>query len=117
MHEIEREAALPDDERYGAVLSPPLFLALALLLGHAVATALGQTDKIIASHHGPADLINDNAGSLVLRVIVFNTLTLFLAARLGRRQGVKLDRAAVQQPFYERCWNGLHGRSASTRIS
>jgi hypothetical protein len=104
MREIEREAALPDDERYGAVLSPPLFLALALLLGHAVATALGQTDKIIASHHGLADLINDNASALVLRVVVFAAFPLFLAARLVRRRGVKLDRASLQQPFYEQCY-------------
>lgn len=104
MREIEREAALPDDQRYGAVLSPPLFLALALLLGHAVATALGQTDKIIASHHGLADLINDNASALVLRVIVFAAFPLFLAARLVRRQGVKLNRASLQLPFYEQCY-------------
>jgi hypothetical protein len=104
MKQIQREAVLPDDQRYGAVLSPPLFLALALLLGHAVATALGQTDEIIASHHGLADLINDNASALVLRVIVFAAFPLFLAARLVRRRGDKLDRVSLQQPFYEQCY-------------
>jgi hypothetical protein len=49
MADIERQAALPEDAQYAAVLSPPLFLALALLLAHAASTALGQTDAIMAS--------------------------------------------------------------------
>jgi hypothetical protein len=104
MAQIEREAALPDDERYASVLSPPLFLALTLLLGHTVATALGQTDQIIANHHGLADLVNDNASALVLRVIVFAGFPLFLAARMVRQRRVKLDRESLQQPFYEQCY-------------
>lgn len=104
MEEIAREAALPDDERYAAVLSPPLFLALTLLLGHTVATALGQTDQIIANHHGLADLVNDNASALVLRVVVFAGFPLFLAARMVRERKIKLDRTSLQQPFYEQCY-------------
>lgn len=104
MAEIDAEAALPDDQRYKAVLSPPLFLALALLLAHAVATALGQVDTIILSHHGLAGLVNDNASALILRVIVFASFPLFLAARLVRRSGKKLDRDSLQQPFYEQCY-------------
>ncbi|WP_277970329.1 hypothetical protein [Sphingomonas echinoides] len=104
MTEIDAEAALPEDQQYSSVLSPPLFLALSLLLSHTVATALGQTDLIIANHHGLADLVNDNASALVLRVVVFAAFPLFLAARLIRRSGVKLDRATLQQPFYEQCY-------------
>jgi len=104
MAEIGAEAALPDDQRYKAVLSPPLFLALALLLAHAVATALGQVDTIILSRHGLAGLVNDNASALILRVIVFAAFPLFLAARLVRRSGKKLDRDSLQQPFYEQCY-------------
>lgn len=104
MSMIEREAALPEDQQYASVLSPPLFLALALLLSHTVATALGQTDLIIANHHGLADLVNDNASALVLRVVVFAAFPLFLAARFVRRSKVRLDRAALQQPFYEQCY-------------
>lgn len=104
MADIEREAALPDDQRYKAVLSPPLFLALALLLAHAVATALGQVDTIILNHRGLANLVNDNASALILRVIVFAAFPLFLAGRLVRRSGRKLDRDTLQQPFYEQCY-------------
>lgn len=104
MTEIEQESALPDEERYASVLSPPLFLALTLLLAHTVATALGQTDQIIANHHGLADLVNDNASALILRVVVFAGIPLFLAARMVRKRRLKLDRNTLQQPFYEQCY-------------
>ena len=104
MSAISSQAMLPEEQQYAAVLSPPLFLALALLLSHMVATALGQTDLIIASHHGLADLVNDNASALVLRVVVFAAFPLFLAARLVRHSKVALDRGSLRQPFYEQCY-------------
>lgn len=104
MQQIERESALPDDQQYAAVLSPPLFLALALLLGHTVATALGQTDQIIDNRHGLAGMVSDNASALVLRVIVFAAFPLFLASRLVRQRKVGLDRGTLRQPFYEQCY-------------
>lgn len=104
MKEIDRQIGLPDEEQYAAVLSPPLFLALALLLAHAISTALGQTDEIIANRHGLASLVTDNASALVLRVVVFASFPLFLAARLVRGQRVPLDRSTLRQPFYEQCY-------------
>lgn len=104
MKEIEREAMLPDNQQYASVLSPPLFLALALLLGHTVATALGQTDAIIDNHHGLAGLVDDNASALALRVVVFAAFPLFLAARLVRSRKIKLDRGSLRQPFYAQCY-------------
>lgn len=104
MTQIASESALPEDKQYAAVLSPPLFLALALLLSHTVSTALGQTDAIIASHHGLAELVNDNASALILRVVIFAAFPLFLAARLVRRSKTTLDRGTLRQPFYTQCY-------------
>lgn len=104
MAQIELEAELPEDQQYAAVLSPPLFLALALLVGHGVSTALGETDAIIANRHGLAGLINDNASALVVRIIIFAGFPLFLAARLVRSRGAVLDRLALRRPFYEQCY-------------
>lgn len=104
MEEIARQAALPDEEQYAAVLSPPLFLALALIVSHALAVALGQTDAIVANRHGLGGLINDNTSALILRVIVFAAFPLFLAARLVRAGGRALDRQSLRQPFYEQCY-------------
>ena len=104
MAEVDRQAALAASEQYGAVLSPPLFMALGLLLAHATATALGQTDAIIANRHGLASLVDDNASALVLRVVVFAAFPLFLAARLVRAQRLHLDRATLRKPFYKQCY-------------
>lgn len=104
MAEVERQAKLAAGERYAMVLSPPLFLALALLLAHTVSTALGQTDAIIVNQHGLASLVDDNASALVLRVVVFAAFPLFLAARLVRAQRLALDRGTLRQPFYEQCY-------------
>ena len=104
MAQVEQQALLPDDQQYAAMLSPPLFLALALLLGHSASTALGQTDAIIANRHGLAALVDDNASALVLRVIIFAAFPLFLAARLARGRGQALDRVSLRQPFYEQCY-------------
>lgn len=104
MAEVERQAILPDEEQYGAILSPPLFLALSLLLAHASATALGQADALIANKHGLASLVNDNTTALALRIVVFAGFALFLAARLVRTSGVALSRMTLRQPFYEQCY-------------
>jgi len=104
MRVIQEQVALPDDKQYSSVLSPPLFLSLSLLITHAVSAALGQTDAIIANQHGLAALVTDNSSALVLRVIVFASFPLFLAARLVRRRGLALDRDTLQQPFYEQCY-------------
>lgn len=104
MEEIGAQASLPDDEQYDRVLSPPLFLALALLLAHALATALGQTDAIIANKHGLAAIVDDNTSALVLRVIIFAAFPLFLASRYVRAQQKVLGRRSLRIPFYEQCY-------------
>ncbi|MCK8456310.1 hypothetical protein [Sphingomonas faeni] len=104
MEQVEREAALPDDQQYAALVRPPLFLALALLLAHTVSAALGQTDKIIANTHGLAGLVNDNTTALAFRAVIFAAFPLFLAARIVRCRGAKLDRGSLRQPFYVQCY-------------
>ena len=104
MAEVEQQTGLPDEEQYGTILSPPLFLALSLLLAHAGATALGQSDALIANKKGLASLVDDNATALVVRVVVFAGFALFLAARLVRSRDVVLSRVTLRQPFYEQCY-------------
>lgn len=104
MAEVDRQQALPDEEQYATLISPPLFLALALLLAHAGAMALGETDAIIASKRGLASLINDTTTALVLRIVVFAGFALCFAGRLMRSQGVALSRLTLRLPFYEQCY-------------
>jgi hypothetical protein len=104
MDYAERQLALPQDEQYGGALSPPLFLALALLLAHGLTIALGQSDDIVANHHGLANAIDDDASALVLRLIIFGAFPILAAARLVRRQHLPLDRAHLRFPFYAQCY-------------
>jgi hypothetical protein len=101
---VGRELALPSDQQFSDLLSPPLFLTLGLLLAHGFSMALGQTDAIVANRHGLAALVNDAATALVLRVIVFASFPLFLAARMVRRSGKPITRLTLRQPFYEQCF-------------
>lgn len=100
----DAQLALPEDRQYAAMLSPPLFLALALLLAHAVSTALGQTDALIADRHGLAGLVNDQTSALLFRLMVFAMVPLLMAVRLLRRQGLPIERGTLRTPFYGQCY-------------
>ncbi|MBJ7445671.1 MAG: hypothetical protein JHD32_15465 [Sphingobium sp.] len=104
MDYADDQLALPDNEQYGAALSPPLFLAIALLIAHAVAMALGEVDTIVNDRHGLAGLVNDDASALVLRLVVFASFSLFTATRMVRRRGLPIDRNALRAPFYAQCY-------------
>jgi hypothetical protein len=97
-------ARLDEKTQYQDALSPPLFLTLCLLLGHALSSALGETDALIASNHGMAALVGDQTSALLLRVILFGAFPLFMAARLVRKQGVGLTRGALKPAFYAHCY-------------
>lgn len=119
MQTVEAQETLPADQQFADLLSPPLFLALSLLLAHAITVTLGQPDEIVANRHGLAALVDDAASALVLRVIVFASFPLFLASRLVRRCGGKLDRISLRRPFYEQCFPGAVlalGTSAGTNL-
>lgn len=100
----DRQLALPETEQYDEALSPPLFLAIALLFAHAVSLALGEPDKIVANQHGLAGLINDDTSALALRLVVFASFPLLAAVRSLRRQGIPLGRGALRLPFYAQCY-------------
>lgn len=104
MHYAERQLALPETEQYSAALSPPLFLALALLISHGLAAAMGHADVIIANRRGMAGLVKDDASELVVRLVVFAAFPIFAAARLVRRSGLPIDRASLRLPFYAQCY-------------
>lgn len=100
----DEQLALPEDEQYAAAVSPPLFLALSLLLGHGVGTALGQTDKIIANQHGLAALVDDQTSALLLRLVVFAIFPLLMSVRLLRQRGEPIRRETLRLPFYGQCY-------------
>lgn len=100
----DEQLLLPQEDQYSAALSPPLFLALSLLLAHAFSMALGQPDTIVADKQGLAGLVNDQTAELALRVVVFAGFSLFAATRLVRARGLPVDRKSLQTPFYAQCY-------------
>ncbi|MBB4858332.1 hypothetical protein HNO88_001651 [Novosphingobium chloroacetimidivorans] len=100
----DAQLALPEDEQYAAAVSPPLFLALALLIAHGLSTALGQTDAIIANRHGLAALVDSETSALLLRLVAFATIPLVMSVQLLRRRGVKIVRGTLRLPFYGQCY-------------
>lgn len=104
MDYADRQLRLPQEEQYPDALSPPLFLALALMVAHAVATALGQTDALVADRHGLSGLINDQTSALLFRLLIFAAFPLLMALRFVRRQGLQLDRNTLRFPFYAQCY-------------
>ena len=101
----DAELARPDEKsQFQNALSPPLFLVLCLLMSHALGLALGEADAIIASKHGLAGLVDDQTSALLLRVVLFGSFPLFMAARLARKRGHAVTRNALKPAFYAHCY-------------
>jgi hypothetical protein len=104
MDYADQQLTLPEGEQYSAALSPPLFLALTLLIAHGLSAALGEADELVVNHHGLAGLINDETSALVLRLIVFAAFPLIASVNFVRRRGLAVDRGSLRLPFYAQCY-------------
>lgn len=104
MDYADSQLRLPQKDQYSDTLSPPLFLALALLVAHGASAALGEKDAILANTHGLAAVIDDQTSALLLRLVIFAAFPLLMSMRLIRRQRQKLERATLRLPFYAQCY-------------
>lgn len=101
----DAELGQADDEQYTDVLSPPLFLTLALLLSHMLALAMGNvSNPILASKDGLAGLVKDETSFLILRLVIFSFFPMMLATRLTTAKRVPLTRKGLKAPFYAQCF-------------
>lgn len=100
----DRQLELPSEEQYAAALSPPLFLTLTLLLAHLWATAVGETDRLVAARRGLAGMINDDTSALVFRLLIFSIFPLLMSLHFVWRRGLPVDRATLRLPFYAQCY-------------
>ncbi|WP_162248240.1 hypothetical protein [Sphingomonas sp. Root1294] len=100
----DRQLALPQEQQYGAALSPPLFLALTLSIAHLGATALGETDQLVANRHGLSNLIDDDASALAFRLLIFSIFPLLMSLHFVWRRRLPLDRNSLRLPFYAQCY-------------
>lgn len=92
------------DEQYNDTLTPPLFLLLTLIIGHAIELSLVGQNEMVGNKVGLSALISDNSSLILLRTATFSIFPLVLAARLVRARGRALDRNSLRAPFYAQCY-------------
>ena len=83
----DSQLKLTEDEQYAAALSPPLSLALSLILIHGLSLALGETYALVASRQDLAGLVDSDAGVIAIRVLAFAFLPLIMARNAVRQRG------------------------------
>lgn len=104
MDYAERELTEDAERQYDETLSPPQYLLVALLVSHAAELAIvGQSD-MVADRTGLAGLIRDDASLLLFRIMAAGLIAALLAIRLLRRQGRRVSRSSLRNPFYAQCF-------------
>ncbi|AYJ84989.1 hypothetical protein D3Y57_02750 (plasmid) [Sphingomonas paeninsulae] len=104
MRYAEEQLLLDADQQYRGTVSPPIMLILTVALVQAIGIAIDGGSAILKSRHGLAALVNDNTSLLLLRLLLFGTFALVLAARKVRRSGAGLDRDTLKPAFYAQCY-------------
>lgn len=104
MRYAEDQLALEPGQQFRSTLSPPILLILTIAVTECLGLAVQGTNEIVASRHGLARLINDDTSLLLLRLALFGTFALVLAARKVQRSEVALDRDTLKPPFYAQCY-------------
>ena len=92
------------EQQYEDVLSPPLFLLLSLIIGHAVEVALVGDSPLIRSTAGLAGFISSDTDLLAMRLGLFALFPLLAAVRALRSGKQPLTRNALRRPFYAQCY-------------
>lgn len=86
-----------DEGRYSDTLSPPIFLALSLIIVH-------YLELRVIGNLGLSGLLSEEKNLLAYRVISFSLFPLIISIRLLRRKGMALGRITLKQPFYAQCY-------------
>lgn len=92
------------EHQYEDVLSPPLFLLLSLIVGHAIEVALVGDSPLVRDSRGPAGFISSDTDLLAFRLGTFAMFPLAMALRALRSARVPLTREALRRPFYAQCY-------------
>ncbi len=104
MRYAEDQLALENGQQFRSTLTPPVMLILTIAAIECVGLAVQGTNAIVASRHGLARLINDDTSLLLLRLALFGSFALVLAARKVQRSDVDLDRDTLKPAFYAQCY-------------
>ena len=100
----EQELALPAEEQFRDVVSPPIFLLLTVVAANAFQVAIAGNSALIDSGIGLSAMITDNTSLILFRLIVFATLPIIAAAFALRALHRPMDRDTLQPLFYAQCF-------------
>ncbi len=98
------ELADAEEEQYTDTLSPPLFLLLSLVISHALELTLVGQNSLVTDNKGLAAFVSDDTSLIMLRIVFFSIFALVMAVRLLRKQGKKVERKSLREPFYSQCY-------------
>lgn len=87
----------PDSDRYSDTLSPPIFLALSLLIAHAIEKTAPHANQL-------GGILADDEKLIAYRIFAFSLFPLLASIRMMRHKGMALDRNTLRQPFYAQCF-------------
>lgn len=100
-----KELTKPSDTQFSETLSPPLFLLVALLLSHGLELSVtGDTSSIVHDHHRLARFVDNDTKLLILRMAVFSTIPLLLAALATAAGRITISDESLKIPFYAQCY-------------
>lgn len=100
LDELDKDEAA----QFLVTLRPPIFLLLTVIIAHVVELALVGDSKVIASHSGAADLIQDDRGLVIMRIVAFALFPIVMAAVEARVADKPVNRDTLHAPFYAQCF-------------
>ena len=103
MRYSDAEQADAPDKQYTDTLSPPLFLMLTILIGHAVGLGLG-IERPEATTAMAKSLFESEQNKLIAGSLLFSLFALMGATTVVARRGLTLDRSTLRGPFYSQCY-------------
>jgi hypothetical protein len=100
LDELEKE----EDSQFLETLRPPIFLLLTVIIAHVIELAMVGDSKVIASHSGAADLIDDDRGLVILRIVAFALFPVVMAAIEAWVARQPINRDTLRAPFSAQCF-------------
>ena len=104
MKRAEGELAIPAEQQFRDVVSPPIFLLLTVIAASGIEVAVVGHSALIDSGIGLAAMITDNTSLILFRLITFALVPViagvFALATLRR----PVDRDTLQPLFYAQCF-------------
>jgi hypothetical protein len=100
LDELEKD----EDEQFLETLRPPIFLLLTVIIAHVAELAMVGDSTVIASRAGAANLIDDDRGLVILRIVAFALFPVVMAAVEALVARQPINRNTLRAPFSAQCF-------------